>query len=88
MGEMIKNREFQELMNSLQDLTPYQRSQLADLLQRIEHVEADKGLIENRLPTKPVCPKCGHDHIARWGKASGLQRYRCASCHVTFNKQR
>ncbi len=85
MGVMMENAEFQELTNSIQTLTPRQRGQLADCLNRVEHVEAVNSLIENRILTTPVCPKCGHDQIARWGKASGLQRYRCASCHVTFN---
>ncbi len=85
IGDTMKNAEFQELKDAVQDLTPRQRSQLTDCLHRMEHVPAVNDLIENRLLSKPVCPKCGHDRIARWGKASGLQRYRCASCHVTFN---
>jgi transposase-like protein len=31
------------------------------------------------------CPHCGHGETVRWGKASGLPRYRCKACARTFN---
>src|SRR5487761_2739089 len=85
IGVTMKTDEFQGWAAELYELTPHQRGQVAECLHTIEHVQAIHTLIENRVLNSPVCPKCGHDHIARWGKASGLQRYRCASCHVTFN---
>ena len=42
-------------------------------------------MVERRVLLRPTCPKCGHNEIARWGSASGLQRYRCAACKATFN---
>jgi len=81
----MKVEEFQILAAKLEKLTPHQRSLLVDRLHRIEHVQAVSTLVESRVLTTPLCPKCGHDHIARWGSASGLQRYRCASCRATFN---
>jgi len=81
----MKVEEFQILAAELEKLTPHQRSLLVDRLHRIEHVQAVNTLVESRVLTTPLCPKCGHDHIARWGSASGLQRYRCASCRATFN---
>src|SRR5487761_2153651 len=77
MGVMMKSSTgFHELMENLQDLTPHQRGQVAECLREIEHVQAINTLIENCVLSTPVYPKCGHDHIARWGKASRLQRYR------------
>ena len=81
----MKVEEFQILAAELEKLTPHQRSLLVDRLHRIEHVQAVSTMVESRAPTTPLCPKCGHDHIARRGSASGLQRYRCASCRATFN---
>lgn len=81
----MKPDEFHVLTAELEKLTPHQRSILVDRLHRIEHVQVVSTLVEGRVLSKPVCPKCGHDHIARWGSASGLQRYRCAGCHATFN---
>jgi ISXO2 transposase-like protein len=44
-------------------------------LEKIEQTQAVNTLIESRASTIPTCPKCGHNQIARWGLASGLQRY-------------
>lgn len=81
----MKTEKFHALAAELEELTPHQRSILADRLHKIEHVQAVSTLLESRVSTKPLCPKCGHDHIARWGSASGLQRYRCTACRATFN---
>lgn len=81
----MKTEEFHALTAELEKLTPHQRSLLTDRLREIEHVQSVGTLVESRVLTRPLCPKCGQDRIARWGKASGLQRYRCASCLATFN---
>lgn len=31
------------------------------------------------------CPHCGGSDVVRWGKVSGLPRYRCKACARTFN---
>ena len=31
------------------------------------------------------CPHCGNEGTVRNGSANGLQRYKCRSCHRTFN---
>ena len=31
------------------------------------------------------CPHCGGRKLQRWGRASGLPRYRCGDCRRTFN---
>jgi transposase-like protein len=85
IGGIMKTEEFQILAAELEKLTPHQRRLLVDRLHKIEHVHAVSTLIESRVLSTPVCPKCGHNHIARWGSASGLQRYRCSSCRATFN---
>ena len=85
IGAMMKTEEFQVLAGDLEKLTPHQRTLLTERLQQITHVQAVNTLVESRALVTPVCPKCGHDHIARWGSASGLQRYRCAACKATFN---
>ena len=82
---MMRTKEFQVLAEELEKLTPYQRTLLTERLQKIGHIQAVHTLVESRALTTPACPKCGHDEIARWGSASGLQRYRCAACKATFN---
>ena len=64
IGVAMKTKEFQVLSSKLAKLTPYQRSMLADRLHKIEHVQAVSSLIESRVLTTPLCPKCGHERIA------------------------
>jgi hypothetical protein len=40
--------------------------------------EDDAAVIER-------CPRCASARLYRWGKAAGLQRFRCRSCGRTFN---
>jgi len=81
----MQAEEFLILANKLEEMTPHQRGLVAERLRNISRIQAVNTLIESRTLTTPVCPKCGHDHIAYWGSASGLQRYRCAACKATFN---
>ena len=85
IGAAMKAEEFHTLVEELEKLTPHQRGLLVDRLHKIEHVQAISSLVESRVLSAPLCPKCGHNHIAHWGSASGLQRYRCSACHGTFN---
>lgn len=81
----MKSKSFQALTSELTQLTPHQRSVLSDRLREIEHTSASRTLIEERLSNKLLCPRCGKEHIVRWGSASKLQRYRCQDCKATFN---
>ncbi len=81
----MKAEEFQALKGVLEKLTPHQRTAVADLLGKLGRDKESRALIENRVGACPACPHCGHGQIARWGAASGLQRYRCAACKATFN---
>jgi transposase-like protein len=78
-------KKFQALAEELDKLTPHQRTLLTERLQEIGHVQAVPALVESRVLATPMCPKYGRNEIARWGSASGLQRYRCAACKATFN---
>lgn len=81
----MKSEDFQTLTSELEQMTPHQRSLIAEQLRVIEHTSAVQTLIEERLSAKPICPKCGNEHIVCWGSASRLQRYRCQGCKATFN---
>lgn len=81
----MKAKEFQALADTLEKLTPHQRELMTERLQKMGQVQAVNTLVESGVSDTSACPKCGHEQIARWGSASGLQRYRCASCKATFN---
>ena len=81
----MKPEDFQALSAEIEKLTPHQRKLLSKRLDTIQNVQAVNTLIESKVTTTSTCPKCGHNKIARWGSASGLQRYRCVACKATFN---
>lgn len=81
----MKTQEFEKLAHELEKLTAHQRNMLVNRLRRVGHVQAVITLVESREGASPVCPRCGHEHILHWGRASGLQRYRCVACKATFN---
>lgn len=42
-------------------------------------------LLDSRWPAGPSCPRCGSDHVVRWGKSPTGPRYRCrGGCGRTF----
>jgi len=85
VGAAMITEEFQALAEELDRLTPPQRMVLTERLQEIGHVQAVPTWVESRALATPLCPKCGHNKIVRWGSASGLPRYRHAACKATFN---
>ena len=42
--------------------------------------------IEKRLKNLNACVHCRSRNIVRWGHSHNLQRFRCKSCHKTFNE--
>jgi len=46
---------------------------------------ADVRSISQHKVAVTGCPHCGGSDMVRWGKASGLPRYRCTACARTFN---
>jgi transposase-like protein len=81
----MKAEEFRRLTAELEKLTPHQKQMLTDRLRATGQAQVARDLIESRVGSTPACPHCGHEKAARWGKVSGLQRYRCGACHATFN---
>ena len=81
----MKREDFQALAANIDTLTPHQRKLLVKQLSKMDSAQEVSTLIESRVTDAPVCPKCAHTQIARWGSASGLQRYRCLACKATFN---
>ena len=78
--------EFGKLKGALAKLTPNQRRQLKDQIQAAEQQQAVHVVLESRVAEDPICPHCGAGGpLARWGSASGLQRYRCKACKRTCN---
>ncbi|MCP5331802.1 MAG: IS1 family transposase [Pseudomonadales bacterium] len=77
----MRAEAFRRLTAELEKLTPRQKQLLADRLHAQSQATEVHGVIESRLGSAPVCPHCAHPRVVRWGKVSGLQRYRCGACH-------
>lgn len=84
MGVRMNSEEFGNLLGALTKMTPNHR-RIKDRIHAIEQQQTVHLILESRVAEQPVCPHCGQGPVARWGSASGLQRYRCGACKRTFN---
>jgi transposase-like protein len=85
MEAQMRTAELKQLLAMTRRLTPSQREEL--MAQLSEDVARDElgMVIRGKLAPHPGCPKCGGQHTVRNGQASGLQRYMCRGCGITFN---
>jgi len=77
----MKINLFQKLLKELENLTYTQSKQAEDVLHKkcsLENLEDVTGHMES-------CPHCQSKSFYKWGVRANLQRYRCNSCHKTFN---
>lgn len=81
----MKAEDFQRLIDEVDKLSPHQKQLLAERLRSSGQAQEGRTLVESRIIAKPICPRCQHDQVFRWGRVSGLQRYRCRACKTTFN---
>lgn len=81
----MKTTMFEQLLRQVSQLSPGQRSRLADALQQAGCDSEAAQCIQNHFESAPKCPHCEHDRIYRHGRVNGLQRYRCRACGKTFN---
>lgn len=76
----MKVNDFRRWMKRIPNLSEEQRSQCIAQLLEVEAVP--KVLVE---AVAEHCPHCKHDHLWKWGKASGLQRWKYRNCRRTCN---
>lgn len=77
--------DFVKIVKSLSSLTVQQCNKLIIAVNESKKQKTILVNSENVSAIDPVCPHCHNKHIVRFGKVSGLQRYRCRSCFKTFN---
>ena len=77
---------FNELMKQVARLTLHQRALLRKRLDALDGEQKALAVIESPSSDQPrSCPHCQGTALDRHGQVSGLQRYRCQTCHRTFN---
>ena len=77
----MRNSTFSQLLQHLKTLTPLQKERVEDELHHTDAIDSLSIAISN----PETCPHCSSKHYQKWGIRSNLQRYRCNSCHKTFN---
>ena len=55
--------------------------------QLLNQINAQAQTLLETSSSHHQCPHCNHQHVIKWGRSGGLQRYRCknTSCNRTFN---
>lgn len=81
----MNKADFRGLENQVLSLPYEQKRKLTQSLTTTLDTDI-LSLIESNCD-QPTCCYCGSNHITKWGKSGGLQRYRCheSACHKTFN---
>ncbi|MCW3807437.1 IS1595 family transposase [Plebeiibacterium marinum] len=80
----MKARTFHKLLLQVDRLNSDQFRRLKESLQSIELSNKVAANIETPFQ-ELSCPHCKSQKKQRWGKRSGLQRYRCKECKRTYN---
>ncbi len=82
---MDHNKQFQEWLSWIDELSPAQRQQAEAGLSGGSEASASLAAIEGSVDEDRRCPHCGTPGAISRGKARGLRRYRCKGCRKTFN---
>lgn len=80
----MKLKDFKNLVSQLNALTNHQKQKLVNELIPCSENDSIK-LIESHQNHCNSCPHCQANKLQKWGKANGLQRFRCKTCKKTFN---
>ena len=84
-GWAMREADFEVLLRLVERLGGEQRAALGRALASASGEPEAVRLLEGAFAAAPRCPHCGATGLQRWGRASGLRRYRCATCRKTFN---
>lgn len=77
---------FNGLMKQVSRLTLRQRELLRKRLDELDGQQQGLAVIESQSFAQPrCCPHCQGTALYLHGQVNGLQRYRCQTCHRTFN---
>ena len=81
----MKSAEFMLLITAIDKVDHHQRKLLSAALNQLSDEPKVLELIETCFEARDACPHCTSVELYRHGLVNGLQRYKCKSCHKTFN---
>src|SRR3954451_20395787 len=84
-GCAMREADFEVLLRLVERLGGEQRAALGRSLASASGEPEAVRLLEGAFAAAPRCPHCGAEKSQRRGPASGLRRYRCATCRKTFD---
>lgn len=81
----MKQTDLKVLEKTLASLPTHIKKYLAD--QMLGQINSQANTLLDTARTHLSCPHCGTEEPTKWGRAGGLQRYRCRNpdCRKTFN---
>jgi transposase-like protein len=85
------SKAFSNLLKFLGKLSPTQKEKAYQWLKRYVDPASSVGgrlideMRETRFSEGFECPHCTSQHVVRYGKSQGRQRYKCKACRKTFN---
>ena len=77
-------RFVKQFIRKVPDLVHSERTLVRHVLDDVDDLQQVCDLIQ-RNEDEQCCPHCGATRIHKHGTRSNLQRYKCTSCHKTFN---
>lgn len=78
----MKSLKFKKLVSDLDSLTYKQRIELLKIIEDTNKTEQLLGTLINSRE----CRHCKSQSYYKWGKESGIQRYKCRKCKKTYNQ--
>jgi transposase-like protein len=81
----MREADFEVLLRLVGRLGGEQRAALGRALAAASGEPEAVRLLEEAFAAAPRCPHCATTAPQRWGRASGLRRYRCRACRKTLN---
>ncbi|MDR0827290.1 MAG: IS1595 family transposase [Desulfovibrio sp.] len=81
----MDNAAFQNLLAVVDDFTDAQKAAFKKALDGGCDFEKVVMILDAYMLAKGECPRCHSKNINRWGRQSGLQRFRCYECGRSFN---
>ncbi len=80
----MKDKDFQLIISWINDLDEAQRNKLREALEDSTDFEKVVSIIESRDRERRLCVHCQSENVKHWGRATGMQRFRCFDCGRTF----
>jgi transposase-like protein len=81
----MREADFELLLRLVGQLGGERRAALGRALAAASGEPEAVRLLEEAFAAAPRCPHCAATGPRRWGRASGLRRYRCGGCGKTFD---